>query len=409
MAQMADRKIDYAEVEERILGGTTTRRGDVVITSGEGCWIYDEDGNKYLDLGAAQGVAMLGHCHPGVTAAIQEQAQTLTLCPSYLYNDRRAEFAQALVDVLPKHLPHVFLANSGAEAMDGALKFARLFTKRPAFVATTKGFHGRTIGALSVTWEPKYREGFTPLLEATHVQFNDAAALDKAITDQTAAVVLEVVQGESGVNIGTPDFLKTAQKLCRERGALLIVDEIQTGFGRTGKWFAIEHAGIEPDIMCLAKGLGGGFPMGAIAYTKAIRDVLSPGAHGSTFGGSPIACAAGLAAITAYRDENLIKRSGILGANMRNTLRGALEGVGVVRDIRGLGLMIAVELRTKVAPVLKSLMLNHGVIALPAGPTVLRLLPPLVISESEIDLGVQAIARAIKELPPSPKASADKD
>jgi acetylornithine/LysW-gamma-L-lysine aminotransferase len=311
--------------------------------------------------------------------------------------------------VLPKHLPHVFLANSGAEAIDGAMKFARLFTKRPGFVATTKGFHGRTIGALSVTWEPKYREGFTPLLETTHVQYNDAAALDHAITERTAAVVLEVVQGESGVNIGTPDFLKTAQKLCRQRGALLIVDEIQTGFGRTGTWFAIEHAGIEPDMMCLAKGLGGGFPMGAFAYTKAIRDVLSPGAHGSTFGGSPIACAAGLAAITAYRAEHLVKRSGILGANMRNTLRGALEGVGIVRDIRGLGLMIAVELRTKVAPVLKSLMLNHGVIALPAGPTVLRLLPPLVISESEIDFGVQAIARAIKELPSSAKASADKD
>jgi acetylornithine/LysW-gamma-L-lysine aminotransferase len=360
--------------------------------------VWDEDDNKYLDLGSAQGVAMLGHCHPAVTAAIQEQAQTLTLCPSYLYNDKRAEFAQALVEVLPKHLPHAFLANSGAEAMEGALKFARLFTRRPAFVATTRGFHGRTIGALSVTWEPKYREGFTPLLEATHVQFNDAAALDQAITDRTAAVVLEVVQGESGVNIGTPDFLKTAQRLCRERGALLIVDEIQTGFGRTGKWFAIEHAGLEPDIMCLAKGLGGGFPMGALAYTKAIRDVLSPGAHGSTFGGSPLACAAGLAAIQAYRDENLIKRSGILGANMRNTLRGALEGVAAVRDIRGLGLMIAVELRTKVAPVLKSLMLNHGVIALPAGPTVLRLLPPLVISEQEIEFGVQAIARAIKEL-----------
>jgi acetylornithine/LysW-gamma-L-lysine aminotransferase len=214
--------------------------------------------------------------------------------------------------------------------------------------------------------------------------------------------VLEVVQGESGVNIGTPDFLKTAQRLCRERGALLIVDEIQTGFGRTGKWFAIEHSGLEPDIICLAKGLGGGFPMGAFAYTKAIRDVLMPGAHGSTFGGSPIACAAGLAAITAYREDDLIKRSGILGANMRNTLRGALEGLPAVRDIRGLGLMIAVELRTKVAPVLKSLMVNHGVIALPAGPTVLRLLPPLVISDSEINFGVQAIAKAIKELPPPP-------
>ena len=393
-------QMNYAQVEERILGGTTARRGEVVITRGEGCWVFDEDGKKYLDLGSAQGVAMLGHCHPGVTAAIQEQAQTLALCPNYLYNDTRAEFAKALVDVLPKHLPHVFLANSGAEAMDGALKFARLFTKRPAFVATTRGFHGRTMGALSVTWEPKYREGFLPLLETTHVQFNDAAALDKAITDQTAAVVLEVVQGESGVNVGTPDFLKAAERLCKERGAILIVDEIQTGFGRTGKWFAVEHAGIAPDIMCLAKGLGGGFPMGAFAYTKAIRDVLSAGAHGSTFGGSPLACAAGLAAIAAYRDQDLIKRSAILGANMRNTLRGALEGAGVVRDIRGLGLMIAVELRTKVAPLLKSLMLKHGVIALPAGPTVLRLLPPLVITEKEIDFGVQAIAKAIKELTP---------
>ena len=392
----------YAEVEERILGGTTARRGDVVITRGEGSWIYDEQGKKYLDLGSAQGVAMLGHCHPRVVEAISRQAETLTLCPNYLYNDVRAEFAQALAEVLPKHLPHVFLANSGAEAVDGALKFARLFTKRPGFVATTKGFHGRTIGALSVTWEPKYREGFLPLLETTHIQFNDAAALDKAITDQTAAVILEVVQGESGVNVGTPDFLRSAQRLCRERGALLIVDEIQTGFGRTGKWFAVEHAGIEPDIMCLAKGLGGGFPMGAFAYTKGIRDVLTQGAHGSTFGGSPLACAAGLAAIQAYKDEDLIKRSAVLGAHMRNTLRSALEGVAAVRDIRGLGLMIAVELRTKVAPVLRSLMLTHGVIALPAGPTVLRLLPPLVITEAEIDFGVQAIAKAIKALPPSP-------
>ena len=251
--QQANRKaFTHAEAEELILGGTTARRGDVVIVGGEGCWVYDEAGKKYLDLGSAQGVAMLGHCHPGVTQAIQRQAATLTLCPSYLYNDKRAEFAKALVDVLPRYLPHVFLANSGAEAMDGALKFARLFTKRSAFVATTRGFHGRTFGALSVTWEPKYRDGFEPLLDTTHVQFNDAAALDKAVTDTTAAVVLEVVQGESGVNVGTPDFLQTAQKVCRERGALLIVDEIQTGFGRTVTWFAIEHAGIEPDIMCLA-------------------------------------------------------------------------------------------------------------------------------------------------------------
>lgn len=386
-----------AAIEEQILGGTTARRGDAVFVRGEGCWLVDSDGRRYLDLGSAQGVAMLGHCHPRVTEAVARQAGTLMLCPSYLYNDARAELAEALVGMLPSHLPHVFLANSGAEAVDGALKFARLVTARPSFVAATKGFHGRTVGALSVTWEPKYRQGFQPLLETTHVPFNDAAALDATIGDTTAAVILEVVQGESGVNVGTAAFLQAAQRLCRERGALLIVDEIQTGFGRTGRWFAVEHAGLEPDIMCLAKGLGGGFPMGAIAYTKAVRDALYQGAHGSTFGGSPLACAAGLAALRAYRDEGLIERSATLGARMLDALRSSLDGVPIVRDIRGLGLMLAIELRTKVAPVLKALMLEHGVIALPAGPTILRLLPPLVISEEEIDLGVHAIARAIRE------------
>ena len=387
-----------AAIEERILGGTTTRRGDAVFVRGEGCWLIDSENRRYLVLSSAQGVAMLGHCHPKVTEAISRQAGTLTLCPSFLYNDARAAFADALVRVLPRHLPHVFLANSGAEAVDGALKVARLVTRREAFVATTKGFHGRTMGALSVTWEPKYREGFQPLLEATHAPFNDSAALDKAIGDRTAAVILEVVQGESGVNIGTSEYLHAAERLCRERGALLIVDEIQTGFGRTGRWFAIEHANLEPDIICMAKGLGGGFPMGGFAYTAAVRAALYPGAHGSTFGGSPLACAAGLAALDVYRDEGLIDRSATIGAMMLDALRRALHGMPIVRDIRGLGLMLAVELRTKVAPVLKSLMVQHGVIALPAGPTILRLLPPLVITEEEVQHGVRAIAQAVSEV-----------
>ena len=389
-----------AAIEERVLGGTTARRGEAVFVSGEGCWLTDSSGRRYLDLSSAQGVAMLGHCHPRVTAAIARQASTLALCPNYLYNDVRAAFAEALTSVLPSHLPHVFLANSGAEAVDGALKFARLVTKRSAFVATNKGFHGRTFGALSVTWEPKYRDGFQPLLETRHVPFNDAAALDAAIGDSTAAVILEVVQGESGVNIGTAGFLQTAERLCRERGALLIVDEIQTGFGRTGRWFACEHAGIAPDIICMAKGLGGGFPMGAMAYTARVREALSQGAHGSTFGGSPLACAAGLAAIGAYRDEGLIPRSAELGADMLNALRTGLAGVATVRDIRGLGLMLAIELRSKVAPVLKSLMVEHGVIGLPAGPTVLRLLPPLVLTRDEMDLGVRAVIAAIRGAQP---------
>jgi LysW-gamma-L-lysine/LysW-L-ornithine aminotransferase len=387
-----------AAIEELILGGTTTRRGDAVFVRGEGCWLIDSHGRRYLDLSSAQGVAMLGHCHPRVTEAIARQARTLTLCPNYLYNDVRAEFAKAIVGVLPSHLPHVFLANSGGEAVDGALKFARLMTKRAAFVSTTKGFHGRTVGALSVTWEPKYREGFLPLLETTHVPFNDAVALDKAIGDRTAAVIVEAVQGESGVNIGSPDFLQAAQRLCRERETLLILDEIQTGFGRTGRWFGFQHAVIEPDIVCMAKGLGGGFPMGAFAYTKPVRDALSPGAHGSTFGGSPLACAAGIAALAVYRDQDLITRSQRLGEQMLSALRAALKDVPLVREVRGLGLMLAIELRIKVAPMLKTLMIDHGVIALPAGPTVLRLLPPLVISEEEISVGVTAIANAIGSL-----------
>jgi acetylornithine/LysW-gamma-L-lysine aminotransferase len=388
----------HAALEERILGGTTARRGDAVFVRGEGCWLYDSDDRRYLDLAAAQGVALLGHCHPSISEAIGRQAATLISCPAFLYNDRRAEFAEALTTVLPKHLQYLFLANSGAEAIDGALKFARLTTKRSAFVSTTKGFHGRTFGALSATWEPKYREGFGPLLETTHVPFNNVAALDAAITDKTAAVIFEVVQGESGVNLASAEFAQAAQRLCRERGALLIVDEIQTGFGRTGRWFAVEHVGLEPDIMCLAKGLGAGFPMGAFAYTQRVRDVLSQGAHGSTFGGSPLACAAGLAALHTYRGGGLIEQSARLGTLMLQQLRDALDGVPMVRDIRGLGLMLAIELRTKVAPVLKSLMMDHGVIALPAGATNLRLLPPLIITEEQIDMGVRAIARAIRDL-----------
>jgi acetylornithine/LysW-gamma-L-lysine aminotransferase len=339
-----------AAIEERILGGTTARRGDIVFVGGEGSWLVDSEGRRYLDLSSAQGVAMLGHCHPRVSEAVARQASTLMVCPNFLYHDVRAAFAESLTRLLPSHLPHVFLANSGAEAVDGALKFARLATGRPAFVATTKGFHGRTIGALSVTWEPKYREGFQPLLETTHVPFNDAGALDAAVNTRTAAVVLEVVQGESGVNIGQPEFLQEAQRLCRERGALLVVDEIQTGFGRTGRWFGFEHAGLEPDVVCMAKGLGGGFPMGAFAYTKAVREVLTQGAHGSTFGGSPLACAAGLAALAVYQDEGLIMRSAAAGARMLAALRDALADAPMVRDVRGLGLMLAVELRTKVAP-----------------------------------------------------------
>jgi acetylornithine/LysW-gamma-L-lysine aminotransferase len=388
---------NLALVEENILGGTTARRGDAVFVRGAGCWLWDDQGRRYLDMSSAQGVAMLGHCHPALSAAIAAQAHTLIACPNFLYNDVRARFAAKLVEVLPPYLPRVFLANSGAEAIDGALKFARLASGRTGIVAATRSFHGRTVGAVSMTWEKKYREPFLPLLDVTHIPYNNLAKLEAALTDQIGVVVLEVVQGEGGVHVGEAEFLRGAQRLCRERGALLVLDEIQTGFGRTGRWFGFQHFDLTPDMICLAKGLGSGFPMGAIAYTEAVHASLFIGAHGSTFGGNPLACAAGLAALQAYQDEGLIERATVMGDLLQRELRARLADLALVREIRGLGLMIGIELRQKVGPYLKTLMEQHGVIALPASPNVLRLLPPLVVGEAEIELAVDAIARTLAE------------
>jgi len=385
------------EIEEQVLGGLVARRGDIVIARGEGCWLIDTDGKRYLDMTSAQGVAMLGHAHPAIAEAVASQAHTLISCPGFLYSETRARFSAALRDVLPPALPHAFLANSGAEAMDAALKFARLVTGRTGFVAFNKGFHGRTVGALSVTWEPSYRKPFLPLLDTKHVPYNSVPKLDAAVDDKTAAVVVEVVQGEGGVNVGEADFLHAAQRVCRERGALLIVDEIQTGFGRTGRMFALEHVGLEPDLMTLAKGIGAGFPMGAVAYTQHVRAALYPGAHGSTFGGNPLACAAGLAALRIYRETDVIERGAAMGDLLLAELRARLAGRAVVREVRGLGMMLAVELREKVAPFLKALMLEHGVIALPGGPNVLRLLPPLILNEAEAHTALDAIAAVLPE------------
>jgi acetylornithine/LysW-gamma-L-lysine aminotransferase len=386
--------LELAAVEESILGGTVARRGEVVISHGSGSWLVDTEGRRYLDMGSAQGVALLGHSHPVLSAAIAEQAQRLISCPGFLYNETRARFAAALREVLPGHLRHLTLANSGAEAMDAALKFARLATGRTRFVAANKGFHGRTVGALSVTWDPAYRKPFLPLLDAAHVPYNNSARLEEAVDDETAAVVLEVVQGEGGVNLGSAEYLLHAQELCHARGALLIIDEIQTGFGRTGRWFASEHAGLQPDLMTLAKGLGGGFPMGAVAYGERVQARLYPGAHGSTFGGNPLACAAGLAAMGLYRD-GAIEQGARTGAWLLEARRERVGTRTVVREVRGLGMMIAIELREKVAPTLKALMVEHGVIALPAGATVLRLLPPLTLSMDEAALAVEAIAAVL--------------
>lgn len=388
---------NLAEIEERYLGGTTQRRGEAVFTRGEGCWLWDTQGKRYLDLTAAQGVAMLGHCHPALSEALAKQAHTLISCPNYLYHDTRAHFAAKLAEVLPPYLHHIFLANSGAEAIDGGLKFARLVTERTGIIATMRSFHGRTIGAVSMTWEPKYRKPFEPLLNVTHVPYNNLAKLDAALDDSIGVVVLETIQGEGGVNMGEAEFLEGAQRLCRERGALLMIDEIQTGFGRTGKWFGFQHFDLQPDIICMAKGIGAGFPMGAIAYTDRVNDALYPGAHGSTFGGNPMACAAGLAAIQVYQNDKVIEHAAAMGGLLFERLNATLLDRMIVREIRGKGLMVGIELREKAGKYIKTLMEEYGVLVLPAGSNVIRLLPPLVITPDEIEMGVQALMGALPE------------
>lgn len=363
----------------------------VALVRGAGARLYDAEGRAYLDCVGGQGAANLGHSHPAVVAAIRDQAERLISCPEIFHNDQRAAYMRELAAALP-FPAHLFLCNSGAEAVEAALKFARLLSGRQGVVAAKRGFHGRTFGALSATWEPKYREPFLPLVPAfAHVPYGDAEELESAVSDQTAAVLLEPVQGEGGVRPAPPGYLEAARRICDERGALLLLDEVQTGFGRTGRLFACQHSGVTPDILILAKSIAAGLPMGAVAL-HARHGKLPGGAHGSTFGGNPLLCAAARAALRAYQDEDLPRQAAAKGAWLIERLT-ALQHPQI-REVRGLGLLVGVELKTRVQPYLQAL-LERGVLALPAGPNVLRLLPPLVIAYPELEEAVDAIAAVL--------------
>ncbi len=369
---------EIQHIELAHASGVYTKR-PVAIVRGQGARLWDADGKEYIDCVGGQGTANLGHANPAVARAIAEQAQTLISCPEMFFNDKRAALEQRLCAITG--MPRVFLCNSGAESIEAAFKFARLLTGRTEIVAAMRGFHGRTFGALSATWEKKYRAPFEPLVpDFRHVPYNDIEALDQAVTDQTAAVILEMVQGEGGVNPGKAEYLQGAQAICRERGALLIIDEVQTGFGRTGKLFAFQHYGLQPDLLCLAKSIAGGLPMGATLIGPRLGD-LPPQVHGSTFGGNPLVCAASLAALDTIEANHLPERAAELGAWFKDQLSQIHSPL--VREVRGLGLMVGIELKQKVTPYLQMLM-EQGVMALPAGLTVMRFLPPLVISREEL-------------------------
>ncbi len=383
--------IDTKIIEARHTSGVYAKR-EITIVKGEGALLWDDRGNEYIDCVGGQGAANLGHAHPKVVQAIHEQASQLISCPEMFYNPQRAALSARLTTLAPGKMERVFLCNSGTEAIEAAFKFARHTTGRRKIIATMRGFHGRTMGALSATWNKLYREPFEPLVpDFQHLPYNKLERLAAAIDETTAAVILEVVQGEGGVHLGTAEYLQGAQALCQARGALLIIDEVQTGFGRTGKIFACEHYGLEPDLLCLAKSIAGGVPMGAVLIGERV-DAFSPGVHGSTFGGNPLACAASLANLDVLEDEALPQRAAEMGKYLLEKLQEINSPL--IREVRGLGLMVGIEIKQKVAAHLQALT-ERGVLAQPAGLTVIRLLPPLVISEAQIDQVVAALTEVL--------------
>jgi predicted acetylornithine/succinylornithine family transaminase/N-acetyl-ornithine/N-acetyl-lysine deacetylase len=387
------------ETEDMYTSGVYGKR-QIAILRGQGALLWDADGKEYIDCAAGHGVANIGHGRTEIAAALAAQAQRIITCPEIVYNDVRANLLERLAQVTPEGISHFFLCNSGTEAVEGAFKFARLVTGRTGIIATLRGFHGRSMGALSATWEPHYREPFAPLIpDVTHMRYNNLAAAEDAINENTAAVILELVQGEGGVHVGQEEYIQGVARLCRERGALLIIDEIQTGFGRTGTLFACEQYGVQPDILCIAKSLAGGVPMGAVGLGPRIVGVglaptqsLPKGVHGSTFGGNPLACAAALATLDIFEREHLAEHAAALGEHAVQRLRAMRSPL--IREVRGRGLLIGIELTRRVQPYLETLC-ERGVLALPAGPNVLRLLPPLVITEAQLDRVLDIVAEIL--------------
>jgi acetylornithine/LysW-gamma-L-lysine aminotransferase len=388
--------MNYQELEDAYTSGYLAKRG-VTFVRGEGCKLWDDQGVEYLDLLAGPAVAGCGHAHPHIANAIAAQAHTLINCLEVFYNDKRAEFLQKLNAVTPPDIKRFFLCNSGTEAIECCLKTARQSTGRTDFVACHNAFHGRSMGSLSATHKALYRESFEPLVPGfCHVPFNDSAQLAAAVNERTAGILIEPVQGEGGVQPAEKQFLETARRLCDEHGCLLIFDEIQTGYGRTGKWWGHQHFGVEPDLMAMAKGMGNGFPVAACGMGSRIGELIK-GSHASTYGGNPLACAVGLAVFEIFEQEGLVERAAENGAYFLEQLR-AIEAP-LIRAVRGLGLMLAVELKCKALPYIKRLQNEHHIITTLAGPQVVRFVPPLVITRDEIDRAVAALTTLLTETP----------
>ncbi len=369
----------------------------------EGWTITDTAGREFIDCLGGYGMFALGHRHPKVVEAVEKALHTMPMCGKVLFNRQMADLAEALAEITPSELQYSFFVNSGTEAVEGCLKVARLATKRTKFVAANNAFHGKTMGSLTATGRDLYRDPFKPLLDGfTHVPYGDIAAMEAAVTEETAAVILEPIQGEGGIIVPPAGYLRQVKELCEAKGALFIADEVQTGIGRTGKWFGVDHDDVKPDLMACAKALGGGvMPIGAIIGTpKAWQGLVeAPFLHTSTFGGNQLACAAGLAAINAIKEENLLERGAEAGAYLKAGLEKiAAEFPSVIKEVRGRGMMIGIELTKEGAGgMLMSLMIDKSIIVAYTlnNPKVIRMEPPLIMPKEVVDYVLEQFRDAV--------------
>jgi len=368
----------------------TYKRFDLLIVKGQGEWVWDESGNKYLDCTAGIAVNNIGHCHPKLVLALKEQAEKLIHCSNWFYNELQIELAEKMSQITK--LEKSFFCNSGAEAIEGAMKLARKHTGKKEIISMKGAFHGRTMGALAATWKENYKKPYKPLVPSIkHAEYGSIEKVKKEVSENTAAIIVEPIQGESGIIIPPEGFLKEVRELCDEKGILMIVDEIQTGFGRTGKMFAYEYEGIKPDILCLAKAIAGGLPMGAVIAREEIGSAFGYGDHGTTFGGSPFICAGALATLKIIEEEKLVEKSMSKGKKLKGMLEG-LENVEKKKwEVRAKGLLIGVDLGKKEARIFCEKMLKENkVLALPTAEQTVRLVPPLMIDEGNFGMIVKA-------------------
>ena len=368
----------------------------VRIERGKGTYVWDTSGKEYIDCMGGYGVALVGHCNPRVVEAIKNQAEKLIVCHMSLYNDTREDFLTKTAAIAPQGLNKIFFSNSGAEAVEAALKFSRRYTGKPGIISMNGGYHGKTFGALSVTYSEKYRKPFMPLLEGVKFLPYTNPNIEDAIDDSIGTVIVEPIQGETGIILPPDRLLQNMREVCTKHNIILIFDEIQSGFGRTGKMWAGEHWKTVPDIMCLAKGIAGGVPIGLTLCKPEIVEAMRVGEHSSTFGGNPLACAAGSATIEALIEDKLVENAAALGNYFKEGLLILKDRHKIVREVRGIGMMLAMELRFDVKNVLLD-GIRNGLLMLYSGKNILRLLPPLVMEKRTVSTALEIIDNLLLE------------